>query len=171
MRSAEGAGVIGEIVVDLCALEVALRRFLYQVGRAASAATDFQALEVGEVFPSNPMTNADSLRRLVEKYNTTVTEASQSSLSLDPDLCNLREDLQEGRIWVDCVDDDWSDVLRLPLRLVKFSPPANGLVTCVYDQRIDSDWLEGQVACVRDALGKVRGASESIQPQHNPWQR
>jgi hypothetical protein len=133
------------------------------MGRSALAGSDPTDFSVGDELLSNPLTNAESLRQLIEKYNTTATAAGQSSLIVDPALFDLQDDLEHGRIW-------GSD-RELPPRLVRFSPPANGLVTCMYDQRLDDDWLETQAGRIREALDKVAIAVQTVHPQHSSWQK
>jgi hypothetical protein len=165
-KTINGATVLGETLVHLHTLEAGLRRFLYECGQMGVTTVDLDALAVGDVLPSNPLTNGDSLRRLVEKYNTTVLAAHRESLTLDPALCDLREDLEQGsRIW----SDEPADDVPLPVRLVKFSQPANGLVRCLSDQRIDRDRLQREAERLRDALKKVAVAGQEIHPQPGPF--
>jgi hypothetical protein len=156
---------MGEVLFSLRCLESALRHFLYDVydvGQSALAATDLAVFSVGDVLLCNPLTNADSLRQLIEKYNAAVTAASQASLSVDLALCDLQGDLEDGRVW--------GNNRQVLLRLVNFSPPANGLVTCIYDQLIDDDWLDTQAGRLSDALDKVAIAAQTVHAQHSSWQ-
>jgi hypothetical protein len=162
VESAVRAASIGEVLVGLRYLESALRGFLYGVSHAV-ADSGLAAFTVGDEFLSNPLTNGDSLRQLIEKYNATVSGAGQSSLTVDPGLNDLWDDLEHGRIW-------GSD-RELPLRLVKFSPPANGLVTCTYDQRVDNGWLDTQAGRIKDALDKVATAVQAVHPQRSAWRK
>jgi hypothetical protein len=154
---------MGDILVSLHYLESTLRSFLYGVGRSALAGSDLTTFSVGDELLSNPLTNADSLRQLIEKFNASVTAAGQSSLCIDSALSDLRDDLEHGRIW--------GGARNLPLRLVKFSPPANGLVTCIYDQVMDNDWVDTQAGRVTAALDKVALAGQAVHPQHSVWQK
>jgi hypothetical protein len=145
---------LGKVVGGLYSLESALRSFLQHVNNEASlAAMDLTALSVGDVLPNTALTNSDSLGQLIEKYNTAVTAANQSSLRLDPALSDLRDILANGRVW--------GGDRQPPLRMVKFSRPENGLVTCISDQLMDEHWLDTQAQRVSDTFETVRSAGHS----------
>lgn len=162
VESADYTVSLGQVVAGLYSLESALRGFLQQISNEASlAAMDLTTLSVGDVLPNTALTNPDSLGQLIEKYNTAVTSANQESLRVDPSLSDLREILLNGRVW--------GGDRQPTLRLVKFSRPANGLVTCAYDQLVDDQWLETQAGRVGETLTTVRNAAQAIHPQVSPW--
>jgi hypothetical protein len=108
------------------------------------------------VLPSSPLTNRDALSQLIEKFNRSVAAANASTLTLDPTLSELRDVLLEGRIW--------SADPQPPVRLVQFSAPANGLVSCTVDVAIDEPWLATQADRVHAAYAQVIQAGREIHP-------
>jgi hypothetical protein len=159
MDSEEYARAIGQLVLDLRALEFVLRHYLDQFGTTSPDGRAPRPLAVGQVLPSTPLTNRDALTHLIEKFNRSVTTANASGLALDPALSELREVLLEGRIWG--TDE------KPPLRLVQFSAPANGLVSCTADATIDEGWLAAQADRVHAAYPQVVQAGREIHP--NWW--
>src|SRR6266542_1548965 len=123
---------LGRLVTDFHALELNLRHFLHHLDMPGSAASDLEALPPGsrgQVVPSGALTNPDSLATLIEKYNRAVRDAKQDAVSIDPGLAETREALVNGRTW--------GSEVSPPLRIVQFSRPANGLVTCTFDELVD----------------------------------
>jgi hypothetical protein len=161
-ESADYTRSLGKVVRGLLSIETALRSFLHHVNDEASLnAMDLTALSVGDVLPNSALTKSDSLGQLIEKYNIAVIGANQGTLRLDAALFELRDTLDFGRVW----GGDGNP----PLRMVRFSRPANGLVTCIDDQLMDEHWLDTQAGRVSVALEMVRNAAQAIHPQHSPW--
>jgi hypothetical protein len=159
MESEEYARAVGKLFLDLRSLEFSLRHFLNELYTPSSTAPTEVPLAVGQVLPSGPLTNHDPLGSLIEKFNRAVADAKKGTLALDPALSDLSDALLHGRIW-------GSDA-QPPARLVRFSTPANGLVTCTFDASIDEAWLEAQRQRVRDAYAHVVQAGAEIHP--NWW--
>jgi hypothetical protein len=150
---------MGKIILASWSLEFALRRFLHRVDGTNSTLPAAEPVSVGQSLLSSALTNHDSLGKLIERFNHSVTEAKKGGLALDPTLPHLQEILTEGRIW--------GEDPRPPVRLVMFSVPANGLVTCTFDASIDEVWLEEQENRVRSAHAQVIQAGEEI--HQTPW--
>lgn len=153
METEEYARAIGKILLDLRSLEFALRHFLYATGSTSPAPS---SLSVGQVLPSSPLTQHDTLGQLIDKYNRAVAAAKQGALALDPALSELGDALIDGRIW--------GNDPQPPVRMVKFSAPSNGLVSCTFDALIDEAWLEAQERRLGEAYAHVVEAGEEIQP-------
>jgi hypothetical protein len=114
---------IGRIIINLLSLEFALRLFLYEFHKTDSneqdQSFDLQSLCVGDWVPETPLTNYDTLGKLIKKVNTKLLERNYSE-QIDPSIIKFRDALAHGR------------VLSLqpngPFSVIKFSKPLNGKV-------------------------------------------
>jgi hypothetical protein len=95
--------------------------------------------------PENELTNYNSLRQLIDKYNGTVGKLGLPPI--DETLAEIRDALAHGRVSAALADDT--------LRLLKFSKPANGRVRITFSALLSSDWFTAQKKRVFEAMQSV----------------
>ncbi len=156
MESEPYAIAVGKVVLDLKSLEFALRRFLDYLDMPDSATSAPPPMAIDQVLPSSALTSHASLGQLIAKFNESVTEAKHGAVSLDPTLGDISDTLADGHIWGSAPEP--------PLRMVAFSTPRNGLVSCIRDELMDDAWLDTQARRLREAHTKVAQAGQEIQP-------
>ncbi len=160
MESEAYALAVGKVVLDLKSLEFALRRFLDYVDMPDATMSAPLPMSIGQILPSGALTNHASLGQLIAKFNESVTASKYSAVSLDPTLGDISDTLADGHIW-------GSDP-EPPLRIVEFSTPRNGLVSCIRDELMDDVWLDTQARRLREARTKLAQAGQEIQPGFKP---
>ncbi|MCX6544817.1 MAG: hypothetical protein NTV05_10455 [Acidobacteria bacterium] len=144
------ANGLGHLVVNLQALETAIRSYLY--GRADSPHIAFAAgqrldlLKAGDVVSVDAMTDYRNLGQLIDRFNSLVGK-SHPELRLDSSVVSLRDALAHGRV---LTSDPSADFL-----LLKFAKPSAGSARVEYAQTISADWLSAQVHRVYEELQKV----------------
>jgi hypothetical protein len=148
--------LIGRTLLDLYALEHALRRFLENVDTSISAAEELPSLTIGETLPSDVATNQDSLGILIDKFNKSVVASNHAELAIDNGVADAAAVLTTGRIW--------GENSETPVHLVQFSMPTYGLVRCTSNQLVDHGWLEAQALRLKAALANVVDAGRRVQP-------
>jgi len=147
MESEAYALTVGKVVLGLKSLEFALRRFLDYLDMPDSTPPP---VSIGQVLPSRALTNHASLGQLIGKFNEAVTQAKHSGDSLDPTLADISDTLADGHIWGSGPEP--------PLRMVAFSTPRNGLVSCIRDELMDDGWLDTQARRLQEAHTKLAQA-------------
>ena len=142
---------MGTLVVNLQSLEFALRGFLYncETGWTNQGGPSFlENIAKGRQLEVNAFTNYDTLAKLIDKYNSQV-RPRYPDLAVDPGIARIRDALAHGRI---------AGLLpspNEPLRLVKYSQPANRVV-CVTDFHIlTKNWFDEKSESVAQSGQKV----------------
>jgi hypothetical protein len=141
---------IGRILSNLLSLEFALRLFLYEFHKTDSneqdQSFDLQSLFVGDWVTETPLTNYDTLGKLIEKVNNKLLERDYSE-QIDPSVVGLRDALAHGR------------VLSLqpngPFSVIKFSKPLNGKVKVEVTVKMTPKWFKQQIEHTFVELKKV----------------
>lgn len=149
---------IGKIIVNLHSLEFALRTFLWNHEDPVGLTNWHIAmpqLQVGQTVPVNALSNFDTLGKLIEKFNE-IMQKTDSTLSVDQTIVDLRDALAHGRIW--------AEVPQPPMQLVKFDKPNGSETTVTHAELIDSIWLDSQKTRVWNEIEKVRKAGQTMQP-------
>jgi hypothetical protein len=148
---------IGKIVTNLQSLEFALRLFLGEIqsqsGAAKGTIVDFARLNVGEYVPENYFTNYDTLKQLIQKANIELQTRSFSE-RIDESIVELRDAIAHGR--VSSLHPDG------PLRLLKFSKPADGKVQVKISVELSQEWLSKQIKRTHDEILKIVRAGQSL---------
>jgi hypothetical protein len=126
---------IGEIFANLLALEFSLRFFLYESVGPQHATLSLDQLTAGDCVPENPITNYDSLGKLVRKVNERL-EALDVPERVDNSLVDLRDTLAHGRIYYSQLDG--------PGKLLKFSRAKQGKVRVTTAIELTPQWLKEQ---------------------------
>jgi hypothetical protein len=153
---------LGSLVSNFQGLELLLRAFLLdQVGAAPIGlphGQDFYSAPVGSTVPVCPLTNYDSLGKLIEKFNE-IADA-QGKAKLDPTLVDIRDALAHGRIAALSEGK--------PMRLVKYSRPLEPKKTTVrvtFYAELNDKWFSDQRGRVISAIETVLGAAIISGPQ------
>lgn len=145
---------LGQIIGNLHSLELLLRIFLLrketQVGSQEPALPEISQL--GEQVTVSSLTNFDSLRTLIANYNEVIDDEDRA-LRVEPDVADLRDAIAHGRVL--------SPNPVRPLRLFKFSKPAQGRVTVTHALVMTDDWFDEQRRFVAAEIKKVQTALES----------
>lgn len=162
MDSQEYAALLGQVIVNLQALEYLLRAFLYANADPSHSplppGKTPESYVVGEEVPVNALTDYDSLSRLISRYNRAV-RASHRHLLLDPSVVELRDALAHGRVSADHPGDN-------PV-LVKFQKPSGGRTKVAYSQKLTRGWMKAQVKLALGECKKVAQAAGT--PVTGPW--
>ncbi len=147
--------LLGKTIMNLLSLETAMKFFL--AGATATPRNDVPAgidpllLSVGDKVPADAVTNFDSLRRTIVKYNNAVP---RREFHVDTGVADLRDAIAHGRILL-------KDGI-FPPYIIKFSnADKNNNVEVMLMQRLDSDWLQGQVTRMLNEILKVTKAIEA----------
>jgi hypothetical protein len=147
----------GWIIVNLQALEFALRLFLHELNRIHNTANepqfDFMNLSIGEWIPENYITNYDTLNQLIQKVNFELNSRGLSE-RIDDQLVELRDALAHGRV-IACNP-------KGPYRILKFSKPKNGKVKVTVLVEVTPDWLSQQIRRTSDELLKLIKLAQTL---------
>jgi len=149
---------VGDVIEELYGLELALRQFLHNLDASPTTSEPLPSISIGDVVLSDALTNADGLGALIEKFNRAAAINGHQELAVDPTLEDLSDVLTHSRIWA-------TDA-QPPLRLVTFSRPVNGMVTCTFDELMDDWWLTAERSRVQDAIASVSQARQEVHPKH-----
>ena len=146
----EHARYLGGLVVNLQSLEFILRAFLQQLPTAPPfglpPGTDIYSFPVGAEVPLNEVTNYDSLRRLIKKFNSEMEKRGVDQI--DETLVRLRDAVAHGRV---STADPMAE-----MRLLKFSEPKNGHVCVEFNEVMSSAWFKEQTRRVGQAILAVQ---------------
>ena len=153
MNLNEYATGLGKLVANLNSLEFAIRAFLYKEAdgpyNPLLPGLRLDHLASGQMVPVNALTDYDSLRKLLKRYNRVVGTAN---LQVDVSVADTRDALAHGRI----SKGPHAKVFRL----LKFADPKGGTTTKVtYSQRLTKPWMSSQVKRIARALRRVAKAS------------
>lgn len=147
---------LGTLLTNLQTLEFLLRLFLYK--RRSRPHISFvrgqnlTGLRVGKVLPENAVTDYDSLRKLILRYNA-IAARKDPGLKIAEDLVSLRDALAHGRVFV--------PKTGLPLQLLKFTKPRNRSVKVEFSAALTVEWLANQGTRVLAEIEKVHAAMSS----------
>ena len=156
------AFLVGSLVINFQSLEILLRLFLQAQPGAESMGIpygqDIYSAPVGSVVGLCPLTNLDSLDKLIEKYNRVAY--AQGKPKIDPKLVEVRDALAHGR--------NSATMEGIPMRSIKYSAPLHPekkTVKVTFNAVLDEDWFKEQKARVVAAMRTVHQAS---QKPHSP---
>ena len=149
---------LGKLVVNLQALEFALRAFLVneEIARGASfsQSKDLYQMNEGEVVPENAFTSYDHLGDLINKYNNNAKVVS-AGLAIEHNLVRIRDAIAHGRVS--------SDTPSGCLRLLKFGKPKNKKVKVTFSVMMTKEWFGEQIKKVYSAVLTVTEANNRLQ--------
>ncbi len=139
---------IGKIIMNLQSLEVALRLFLDESVGPPDHNLHFEQLTQGDKVSKSPLTNYDTLRQVMKKFNKRL-EALGVSKRVDESLVDVRDALAHGRVL--------GFQPKGPLRLFKFAKPdrKSGKVEVATVVDLTPEWLDLQVRRTFDEIFKV----------------
>jgi hypothetical protein len=153
---------IGSLISNFQGLELLLRGFLQDQADAAPTGLppgqNFYSTPVGSTLPVCPLTNYDTLGKLIKKFNE-IADA-QGKPKVDPALVEIRDALAHGRIAA--LDEGQ------PMRLIKYSRPLETEKTTVrvtFNAELNDSWFGDQRRRVISAMETVRGAPITSSPQ------
>lgn len=135
---------LGKVVENLMSLEMLLRAVL-QVLEPGTRAVNLAALKVGDIVSIEPITDYDSLRKLIRRFNASVPPDDRID---ENQLTDLRDAIAHGRVFAVTHGG--------PLTLVKFGrPDKSGKVKVDSMVVLDETWLAGQLRIVFAAIQTV----------------
>jgi hypothetical protein len=147
---------MGTLVVNLQSLEFALRGFLHnwETGWANQGGPSFlENITEGQQLEENAFTNYDTLRELIDKYNSKV-RPTNPDLEVDPGITCIRDALAHGRI------ASQSPLANVPQRLVKYDRPKDGLVRVTDCYTLTKEWFDEKIKWAYESIKKVSEANE-----------
>lgn len=151
---------LGKLLVNFQSLEFALRSFLVndEIARGHSfpETAKLHGMKKGDIVPLNAFTNYDTLRKLIEKYNSHPKIIS-AGLTIDESLADLRDAIAHGRVS--------GELPSPPFKLLKFSKPKENenRVKVIFSISMTSEWFSKQQARVQNAVFIVVQANERLQ--------
>jgi hypothetical protein len=148
---------LGRVLTNFLTLEFVLRLFLSELQKTDSKLhtpmVNLHSLSIGDWVSENPLTNYDTLGKLIKKVNAEIKKRG-SSKQVDPSVVKLRDAIANGRIFSRGPDD--------PISFMKFSKPFNGEVKVTLAVLITPDWLEQQIEHTSSEIGKVFGIARDL---------
>ena len=140
---------LGRLVALLHTLEISLRFYLGMKNGESFAGlpkgvTPYN-FEIGEELPASELTNFDSLRVLIDRFNLDRSKANLPGVK--EDIIELRNAIAHGIVSGIGKDGE--------MQLIKFSAPQDGKVTVQYKARMDAEWFEKQIKAVNEAAHLV----------------
>jgi len=141
---------LGKLLMNLHALEFAIRAFLVKINENTEPRVDINSVKEGDWIEINSFTNYDSLKRLVTKYNNLL--GSTSAEAIDPSVITIRDALAHGRI-----------ASRTPglstLELYKFGQPNEDKVQVEIKLELDDELLSKYINLADAQIRKIIRAS------------
>jgi hypothetical protein len=161
---------LGKLTINLHSLEVKIRLFLLicDIGNeeATKYAQNLRTLKIHQEVDTNPFTNYDTLKELIEKYNKQILSYSFNGLTISKDLWKLRNALAHGRAFK--IEPSTKDT---PLTLLKFSGTDKNKTKCKtkvdFLEVMTQAWLDEKTNWVLQEYNKVIEAcrkTETIKP-------
>lgn len=144
---------LGRLLVNLHALEFALRAFLVKHNERSEPHVDHGALRVGSAVPVNSFTSYASLRELVDHFNVVVAEAGIDA-AVDLVAVDLRDILSHGRVA--------SRAPGEPPELLKFGKERDGWVRVTHREVLTEKWLTERAKFVYQQVLRVMAASKKM---------
>ena len=153
---------IGKLISNLQSLEFLLRGFLATIydsdsdGLIPGMPKDMYDLQAGQTVPINHITNYESLRQIIDKYNDYVKEEDISLLLNRQQLVDLRDAMAHGRV---------SSAAPTPLlKILKFDRPDGGQARVMLSQTMDDAWFKSQISLVYESIMRIYHACELFAP-------
>lgn len=143
--------LMGQIVVNLQAMEFLLRQYLRSKEPISSVSVlipDAEQWHIGTSLPICSFTDYDTLEMLINKYNRQM-EAS-GGMKIDKSLAEFQDALAHGRVFSTRPLSDENHPY-----LVKFSPPKDGSVHVVFRAPLSPEWLERQKSKILESIENV----------------
>jgi len=141
---------LGRLITNLHSLELVLRDFLLTdtegLNKSRRHARSLKKMRIGQYVAENPFTNYDSLKRLIDKYNKRV-ETGAKGYAVDEKIVKLRDAIAHGRTFAYGPD--------MPMLLMKFSRPKEGMVKVEFSAVMTIDWFDKQIKWVKRELDKA----------------
>jgi hypothetical protein len=146
-------GYVGKIILNLQALELALRLFLYDTVGPIDPSFGFSKLSVGDRVPITPLTNYDSLGTLIKKVNVQL-KILRKNEQIDASLVDLRDSIAHGRTLS-------ASPYGIP-RLFKFSSQRKDFVKVQTSMDLTPKWLSDQVKHTLNEIHKIVRISQGL---------
>ena len=143
---------LGKLVLNLHAIEGAIRHFLYLHVDDKIPSVDLESVTVGDIVPLNSITDYDSLGRLIDRFNA-YCHSQGVGAELSMELVSLRDAIAHGRVLTRTA---------LPMRISKFSRPRNGEVRVEYHQTMDQAWFSRGLDLTTRSIKNVVRASQKF---------
>ncbi|HET9057451.1 MAG TPA: hypothetical protein VFN30_11465 [Chitinophagaceae bacterium] len=142
---------LGGLMANFHSLEFLLRAYLQKHTTPKPIATaqsgvDFYSFNVGAELPENPITNYDSLRILIDKFNHLMK--TKGLVEIDSSIAEIRDALAHGRV------SSAANVEQM--RLIKFSRPNNGIVTITFNEEMTLDWFKQNKKIIIELINQVK---------------
>lgn len=148
----------GKLLVNFQSLEFALRAFLVNneiaSGITSSQATNLKEMNRGDIVPENAFTNWNTLKQLIEKYNSNPKILS-AGLIIDKTLVDIRDAIAHGRVS--------APTPSASPQLLKFSKPKDNQVKVTFSVSMTKEWFGEQIKRAYNAVLKVNEANEKLQ--------
>jgi len=155
----EYSETVGKILANLQALELLLRRYLYDRSDPPCDPLERQLndLALGDAVPENPLTDWSTLGQLIDRYNGRVAQL-RPSLAVDMGVVAVRDALAHSRVWL----PEWSAEPDAPPVLLKFTKPSAGVAKVSFMQVASSAWLETRIRMLNGEIEKVVVAQREL---------
>jgi len=144
--------------VNFQSLEFALRAFLVNneiaSGIISSQGINPTEMNRGDIVPENAFTNWNTLKQLIEKYNSNPKVLS-AGLIIDKTLVDIQDAIAHGR--VSALTPSASP------KLLKFSKPEDNQVKVTFSVSMTKEWFGEQIKRAYSAVLKVSEANEKLQ--------
>ena len=149
---------LGKLLVNFQSLEFALRGFLVNneiaSGIASSQALNLNEMNRGDIVPENAFTNWDTLKQLIEKYNSN-PQILSAGLIVDETLVDIRDAIAHGRVS--------APTPSASPKLLKFNKPKGNQVEVTFSVSMTKEWFGEQIKRAYNAVLKVNEANEKLQ--------
>ena len=154
----EHAKNLGKLVANMQSLEFALRAFLMNneiaSGVSSPQSVNLDTMNDGDIVPENALTNYDTLKELIKKYNHNHKILS-AGLMIDKTLVDVRDAIAHGRVS--------APTPSASLRLLKFDKPKNHRVKVTFSVLVTKEWFREQITRFYNAVIKVNEANGRLQ--------
>ena len=149
---------LGALVANLQTLEFYLRAVLSELPGSApcglAPGQNIYDLTVGDELACCPMTDFDTLRELIKKYNRVAVVRGWHQV--DTSLVEIRDALAHGRIAYPTDDHQYA-------HLMKFSKPdEEGKVYMTFNDEMSTEWFEKHIKRTAAAHQAVSDASHQL---------
>ncbi len=160
----EHCKLLGGLMANFHSLELCLRVFLNRLPNAHPMGIphgkNIYAMPIGTELPVNDLTNYESLGQLIERYNCEVVRRKLGK-QINKELVATRDALAHGRVSSDVSTDN-----SAPMRLIKFSKPAQGKTKIEFNAVLDTAWFTSQRKKAYAAIMAVYASYEKLTKQN-----